>query len=129
MGNLSSQDTEESLLRLSERSVRNCSEVFLKTTVPHRIASRIISPGWSDDYSDPNNAATEQMYVKVNSSNKVIYGGDLTQTDWQEFSVDLASLGIDLSNVSSLTIGFERIGATGGSGMVFIDDILLYSHL
>jgi len=50
-------------------------------------------------YGDPNNAATEQMYVKVNSSNKVIYGGDLTQTDWQEFSVDLASLGIDLSNV------------------------------
>jgi len=79
-------------------------------------------------YGDPNNSVTEQMYVKVNGA-KAIYDGDLTQTEWQEFSVDLASLGIDLTNVTELTIGFEKTGATGGSGMVFIDDIWLYAPL
>ena len=74
------------------------------------------------------NAATEQMYVKVNGI-KVTYDGDLTQAEWQEFSIELASLGINLSNVTSITIGFERIGATGGLGMVFIDDVLLYTPL
>ena len=76
-------------------------------------------------YGSADNPATEQMYVKVNGV-KVTYDGVLTQTDWQEFPVDLASLGIDLSNVTTLTIGFERTGAVGGSGMVFIDDIRLY---
>ncbi len=76
-------------------------------------------------YGDPNNPATEQMYVKVNSA-KVIYDGDLRQPDWQEFHVDLASLGIDLSNVTTFTIGLERTGTTGGTGVLFIDDIRLY---
>jgi hypothetical protein len=77
-------------------------------------------------YGDPNNPATDRMYVKVNGV-KVIYNGSLTQAQWQEFSVDLASLGINLNNVATLTIGFERIGAVGSSGMVFIDDIWLYT--
>jgi hypothetical protein len=77
-------------------------------------------------FGDPNNSTTDQMYVKINSA-KVIYSGDLTQAAWQQFLVDLAALGIDLSNVTTLTIGFERKGAVGGSGMVFIDDIWLYT--
>ena len=77
-------------------------------------------------YGDTNNPATERMYVKVNGA-KVTYGGDLTQTGWQEFSIDLASLDINLSNVTTLTIGFERTGTTGGTGTVFIDDIQLYA--
>ena len=77
-------------------------------------------------YGDPNNAATDRMYVKVNNS-KVLYTGDLTQTQWQDWSIDLASLGINLSNVTTLTIGFERTGAVGGTGMVFIDDIWLFA--
>ena len=80
-------------------------------------------------YGDPNNPATNRMYVKVNNS-KVLFEGDLTQTQWQEFAIDLASLGINLSNVTTLSIGFERTGATGGgSGKVFIDDIRLYTPL
>jgi len=75
-------------------------------------------------YGDPNNPATEQMYVKVDGV-RVIFEGDLTQTDWQEFAIDLASLNINLSNVTTLSIGFERTGMTGGSGIVFIDDIRL----
>jgi len=76
-------------------------------------------------YGDPNNAP-EQMYVKLNGV-KVTYNADLTQEDWQQLTIDLTSFGIDLSNVTSLTIGFERTGTTGGSGMVFIDDIQLYT--
>jgi hypothetical protein len=79
-------------------------------------------------YGDPNNSATDRMYVKVNNA-KVVYDGDLRQADWRQFTVDLASLGINLGNVTMLSIGFERTGATGGSGMVFIDDIRLYGRL
>jgi hypothetical protein len=77
-------------------------------------------------YGDPNNTAADRMYVKVNNA-KTIYEGDLAQAEWQEFQIDMAALGIDLSNVTSLTIGFERTGAAGGSGTVFVDDILLYT--
>ena len=79
-------------------------------------------------YGDPNNSTTDRMYVKVNNA-KVVFDGDLRQADWQQFSIDLASLNINLGNVTMLSIGFERTGATGGSGMVFVDDIRLYSRL
>jgi hypothetical protein len=71
-------------------------------------------------YGDTANSATDRMYVKVNGVKRT-YEGDISQTQWQEFSVDLISLGIDLSNVTSLTIGFE----SSGSGKVFVDDIRL----
>jgi hypothetical protein len=71
-------------------------------------------------YGDPNNAGTDRIYVKVNGI-KVTYDGNLTQTQWQEVTIDLASLGINLANVTSLTIGFE----SSSSGIVFIDDIRL----
>jgi hypothetical protein len=40
--------------------------------------------------------------------------------------IDLAALGIDLGNVTEISIGLERTGAAGGTGTVFIDEILLY---
>ena len=79
-------------------------------------------------YGDSDNAATEQMYVKVNDV-KVLYSGDatdITRPIWKQWNVDLTALGIDLSNVTRMTIGFERTDGVGGSGMVLIDDILLY---
>jgi hypothetical protein len=69
--------------------------------------------------------AVQQMYVKVGSA-KVLYDGDITEPAWMPCSIDLAGLGINLSNVTQLTIGLERIGAAGGSGMVLIDAIRLY---
>jgi hypothetical protein len=75
-------------------------------------------------YGDPNNSP-EQMYVKVNDV-KVPYAGELIIAAWQEISIDLASLGINLNNVTSITIGFERKDATGGSGRIFVDEIRLY---
>ena len=79
-------------------------------------------------YGDPNNSTTEQIYVKINNT-KVLYDGDpdnVAKRRWTQWDVDLASLGINLSNVTTLGIGFEKTGATGGSGTVLIDDIRLY---
>jgi hypothetical protein len=80
-------------------------------------------------FGDPNNAV-EQMYVKVNGS-KVTYDGDaenIRRTGWQMWYIDLADFGPDLSNVTELSIGFERSGAFGGQGVVYLDGIRLYSH-
>jgi len=79
-------------------------------------------------YGDPNNAVTEQMYVELNGVKKIYDGdaGDIATSSWTRWDVELASFGISLGNVTSITIGFERIGASGGSGMVLFDDIRLY---
>jgi hypothetical protein len=78
-------------------------------------------------HGEPNNAV-QQMYVKVNGS-KVVYDGDtenITRTAWQMWYIDLASLNV--SNVTELSIGFERSGTVGGQGVVYFDGIRLYSH-
>ena len=65
-----------------------------------------------------------QLYVKIDGV-EVPYDGDadvLTATEWQQWDIDLASLGADLANVGTLTIGIEG----SGSGMLYIDDIRLY---
>jgi hypothetical protein len=69
--------------------------------------------------------AVQQMYVKVGST-KVLYDGDITEPAWMQWSIDLTGLGINLSNVTQLSIGLERIGAAGGSGMMLVDAIRLY---
>ncbi len=79
-------------------------------------------------HGNPDNAVTEQMYIKINDA-KVLYDGDsvnIARRRWTQWNIDLASLSIDQSNVTSLAIGFERTGTVGGSGVVFIDDIRLY---
>ena len=63
-------------------------------------------------YGDPNNSTTDQMYVKLDGV-KVPYDGDaenLTRTGWQMWYIDLASTGVNLSSVTTLSVGFERIG-------------------
>ena len=82
-------------------------------------------------YGDSANAASERMYVKINGE-KVDYPGDamdITRPVWKQWNIDLTALealGVSLSNVTELIIGFERTGASGGAGTVLIDDILLY---
>jgi len=77
-------------------------------------------------YGDPNNAGTEQLYVKLNNSKLLISGIDLTQAQWQNAEVPLADFGINLANVTHIIIGLERTGATGGEGILFMDDIWVY---
>ena len=69
------------------------------------------------------------MYVKLNNNAKVPYDDDLTQASWQQLTIDLADFGISMNSVTNLGIGFERTGASGGSGTVLIDDIQLYTPI
>jgi len=65
------------------------------------------------------------LYVKINNT-KVSYDGpanSLALGNWQKWYIDLQTLGGNLSNVSSLTIG---IGS--GQGMIYVDDIVLSPH-
>jgi hypothetical protein len=79
-------------------------------------------------YGDPGNATTEQLYVKINGI-KVVYDGDpdnITVRRWTQWNIDLTSIGVNLGNVTTFSIGFESTGAAGDSGMVLLDDIRLY---
>ena len=83
-------------------------------------------------YGDPGNAAgpTEQMYVKLNGA-RVAYDGDandITEPSWHEWLIDLADFGINLENVTEISIGFGNKDnvSPGGLGVVYFDDIRLY---
>jgi hypothetical protein len=68
---------------------------------------------------------TGQLYVKVNGT-KVVYdgdAGDIAKPQWQQWNIDIASLGVDLQNITKLAIGIDGIGA---SGTLYVDDIGLY---
>jgi len=59
---------------------------------------------------------------EVNGS-KVTYDGymaDMQQASWQQWTIDLASFGVDLQNITRLAIGFgdETDLAPGGPGVV-----------
>ena len=65
--------------------------------------------------------------MKVNGA-AVNYTGNptnLTLAGWQTWNIDLASIGIDLSSVTSLAIGIQGPGA---KGTLIIDDISLYPY-
>jgi hypothetical protein len=82
-------------------------------------------------YGDPNNDDSERMYVKLNGIKKVYNGdaGDIATPSWTRWDIELSSFGINLTNVTTITIGLERTGVTGGSGVIFVDDIRLYALL
>ena len=65
-----------------------------------------------------------QFYVEINGV-KVVYPGAanvLTRSVWKQWNIDLASVGGNLRNVTSLSVGVDG----GGSGLVYVDDIRLY---
>ena len=77
--------------------------------------------------------AAERIFVALNST-AVVYHDDPDATQmvrWTEWIIDLqafASQGVDLTNVSTVTIGFgtKNSPAAGGAGTMFFDDIRLY---
>jgi len=79
-------------------------------------------------HGQPSNALTERMYVKINGVKKVYPGdaGDIAEVRWKQWDIDLASVGTNLANVTQFVVGFERTGASGGTGTVLFDDIRLY---
>ena len=81
-------------------------------------------------HGDPGNVA-QQMYVKINNT-KVPYSGEaavLSEPRWRQWDIsleELANQGVNLQSVTQLALGFDRIGAVGGQGLVIFDDIRLY---
>ncbi len=69
---------------------------------------------------------TGQLYVKIDGSKKVYDGdpGDIAQLEWEQWNIDLASLGMNLQNVTKLAIGIDGNGA---GGTLYVDDIGLYA--
>ena len=72
--------------------------------------------------------AAEQMFVAL--GNSVVYHADpaATQiTGWNEWVVDLATFGVNLTNVNTIAIGFgaRNAPAAGGAGTMYFDDIRL----
>ena len=65
-----------------------------------------------------------QLYVKINNT-KIAYDGDaaaLGIAGWHKWSIVLADTGVNLNNVTTLTVGVEGAGA---QGTLYIDDIRL----
>ncbi|MCH7918053.1 MAG: metallophosphoesterase family protein [Planctomycetes bacterium] len=67
---------------------------------------------------------TGQLYLKVNGIKIPFDGpaGNIALAAWQPWSIDLASLGMNLQSVRSLAVGIEGNGATG---TLYVDDITL----
>jgi len=66
---------------------------------------------------------TGDLYVKINGV-KVPYDGDpadIASSGWVAWEIDLATVGVSLTNITSMTIGIEG----GQAGVLYIDDILL----
>ncbi len=76
---------------------------------------------------DVNNVGAP-LYVKINDT-KVLYNDGAASTAlplWKQWNIDLAASGANLKSVKTLTIGIGD-GSAGGTGTIFIDDILLYA--
>lgn len=79
---------------------------------------------------DPANTPA-RMYVVLNGR-AVVYHNSRgpTQIDtWTRWNIDLTQFaGVDLTNVNTIAIGFgdKRNPQSGGSGVVYFDDIRLY---
>jgi hypothetical protein len=70
--------------------------------------------------------ATESLYVALNGGTAVTNDDPdaATRTSWTEWNIDLQVFGVNLSNVNTITLGLSSV--TGGSGMMYFDDIRLY---
>jgi hypothetical protein len=68
---------------------------------------------------------TGQLYIKIDGS-KQVYTGDITNVEWKQWNIDLASLGVNLQNITKLAIGIDGNGA---SGTLYVDDIGLYASI
>jgi len=74
--------------------------------------------------------AAETLYVALNGNVKVNNDNPeaATRGAWTRWDIDLqafADQGVNLSNVNSITLGLSSV--TGGTGMMYFDDIRLYA--
>ena len=69
------------------------------------------------------------MYVALNGSARIDHDNPdaAASISWTEWNIPLqafADQGVNLSNVNSITLGLSSV--TGGSGIMYFDDIRLY---
>ncbi|MHC4371369.1 MAG: hypothetical protein ACYSW8_27465, partial [Planctomycetota bacterium] len=75
--------------------------------------------------------AADRMYVALNGTS-AIYHDDPATTQiegWTEWLMDLATFGVDLTTVNTITVGIGTKNAPapdGGTGTLYFDDIRLY---
>ncbi len=73
-------------------------------------------------YGTDGNAG--RLYVKINGV-KVLYDGqadDIATAGWKPWNIDLSTVGVNLTNVTTLSLGVEGTG----SGQIYVDDVRLY---
>ncbi|MHC4310488.1 MAG: hypothetical protein ACYSSN_11120, partial [Planctomycetota bacterium] len=73
--------------------------------------------------------AAETLYAMLNGSARIDHTDPdvATTTRWTEWNIDLQAFtdqGVNLSNINSITLGLSSV--TGGTGMMYFDDIRLY---
>ncbi|MCP4611266.1 MAG: hypothetical protein GY845_21355, partial [Planctomycetes bacterium] len=70
--------------------------------------------------------AAESLYVALNGGTPVANDDPdaATTTSWTEWNIDLQAFGTNLSNVNTITLGLSSV--TGGTGIMYFDDIRLY---
>ena len=73
--------------------------------------------------------AAETLFVALNGNARVDNDDPeaATKISWTEWNIDLtrfADQGVNLANVNSITLGLSSV--TGGTGMMYFDDIRLY---
>ena len=71
--------------------------------------------------------APERMFIALNGT-AVVYHDDASATQmpgWNQWVIDSAEFGIDLTNVSTMTIGFgtKNAPAAGAAGTMYFDNI------
>ena len=76
------------------------------------------------------NAANDPDRVFVAVNGNAVCHGDPAATQiaiWEEWVIDLAELGTDLTNVDTITLGIGTKGVPGtaGTGTIYFDDIRL----
>ncbi len=78
---------------------------------------------------DPNTTEVgdQQLYCKIGGKT-ITYSGslDILMTNmWRQFDINLDTLGVDLSNIPTITIGIKKVSGQGGNGVIYLDDIQL----
>ncbi|MBN1392051.1 MAG: LamG domain-containing protein [Sedimentisphaerales bacterium] len=104
------------------------------------VADLAVDSDWSDAgalsiwfYGNAGNDPCEPMYVKLTdgSSNdaNVYYDGamsDIRKEEWQEWVIDMSLFsGVNLANISQITIGIGDGSQAANDGTIYIDDIAL----
>jgi hypothetical protein len=106
-----------------------CEAQFSNVSFP----STTVSDGWTAVDVGLTTNDIEPMYVAVNNCTPIYHDDPnvALTTQWTEWNIPLQSftdLGVDLTNVNSMSIGLGEVDnpQPGGKGIMYIDDVRLY---